>query len=552
MPRASYQSTEAALSELEDAFSEEGRYRDLCLSFRRKTTGEELLRVGGRWDNRAEKGKGAYLDPDPPDLQAVAILVNDNQVAVVRAFARWLEARITGGPRVRMLLTGGNRRGGKSWIVTALAIAVALAIPDAIIWLVSPTLEKREELERYTRGHIPAAWFKWKARDLRFTFRTGASIKNVTGDDPEALKRGEADLVVFNEPQQMASDVLTNAAPAIIDQGGLVLFAGNPARKRKGVWFTRLWKMVESKRYPQAEVYRLDRRDNPDVDAQAGDDIGELLREVNPEAARADDEGLFLEPGNFCYAEHFDEKRHTIPAWPEAQPRLVTGEVIRLRGMMDRRDQLGGMDFQANYGNAGVEIIATGDAKRPTFYVRRCLVREGDETYFLDDAFAMEDGDGRPAWQRERMLWIGDPSGCWQDAPHSEAGFRGRDSFTKFRERKWRIEPPREKKTDRGKFAAHPPVADRINLVNLLLDEDRLIICMDLAKDVAEALQKCEYGGSRKRESLPSGAHAHLTDALGYVLYWATPRAKTSSGVPPKGSMRAITMNRGGVGLFSS
>lgn len=510
MPLASYQSEQAALSELEAVYSDESRFLDLCLTFRRKRTGEELLRVGGRWDNHQKK----YIDPDPADLTAVAILVNENQVAVVRAFARWLNARIADAPRTRLLITGGNRRGGKSWIVTALAAAVVVAIPDAIVWLVSPTLEKREELDRYVKGHIPHAWRRYLARELRYILPTGATIKNVTGDDPEALKRGECDLVVFNEPQLMQSDVLTNGAPAIIDQGGLALFAGNPAQKRKGVWFTRLWKAVESGKYPHGEVYRLDARENPDIDSKARADLGQLLQLVNPDAAKADDEGLFLEPGNYPYAEHFVETRNTVPTFPEIAD-ITTAEVIRMQSGGGGRDVLCGVDFQVHYGNAGVEIVAVGDRRRPTWYVTKCLVREGDESYFLDDAFEM--------WQRERTLWIGDPSGAWQDAAH----IRGRDSFTKFEARKWKIIPPKMKVTDRGKFAAHPPVSDCIKLVNVLLSEGRLIVCMDGAAPVAEALQRCEYGKTgSKTEWRPAGAYAHLTDALRYALYWATPGPK--------------------------
>lgn len=533
MALASYRSTETQLSELEAAYSDDKSSQDLCLIFLQKSSKRTLLTVGGRWLTPPGE-EPHWQEPPPPDIKAVIIAVNDNQVPTVEAFARHLRARIEGTPRKPFLITGGNRRGGKSWIVTALALAAAIAIPGAIVWMVSPILDKREELERYLKGHAAAGWLKPTVREFKFTLPHGSVIKNITGEDDEALKRGEADLVVYNEPQLMSIGVLVYGAPAVIDQGGLVLFAGNPAQKKKGVWFTRLWKAVESGKYPHAEVYWLDKKDNPDIDRQTDRQMGELLALVSPSAARADDEGLFLEPGNFPYAEHFDERRNSCPSFPDlVHP--ITGEVVRLRGQYDKRDRIGGVDFQANYGNAGVEVVAVGDKTRPTFYVTSCLVREGDESYFLDDAFEM--------WERERMLWIGDPSGAWQDAPHTESGFRGRDSFTKFQARKWKILPPREKQSDRGKFAAHPPVTDNINLVNLLLEEGRLIICMDKAALVAEALQKCEYGKTSKTEWRPAGPWAHLTDALRYVLYWLTPRPTRQGVVPNKHDMIAVTLS---------
>ncbi len=501
MPIAGYQSVEAALSELREAVSEETKYLDLCLTFRAKTTGRELLTVGGRWD----KTTGAFIDADSV---AVPVFVNDNQISVVLQFAEWLRARINGGPRKRLLLTGGNRRGGKSWIVTALAAATAVAIPDAIVWLVSPALNKRDELEKYVKGHVPTSWRIYRARELRFVFANGSTITNITGDDAEALKRGEADLVVYNEPQAMAEDVLTYGAPAIVDKGGLLLFAGNPARRRKGVWFTRIVKAIQAGKLESGEFARMSAEDNPDIDKEARSDIKDLIAIVNPEADRADMDGVFLEPGTFAYAEHFDERRNTVPTLPDtikAGHGVITAQVIKRRGG-GNADTLIGADFQGWPFNAGVEIVAVGDPLRPTWYVSRCLVREGDEDLFLDDAYE--------TWVQPRTLFIGDASGTWQDAQH----VKGRSSFDKFKARRWRIEPPRKKRTDRGEHPANPSREDRINLVNRLLDDGRLIVCMDTAGDVAEDLAKCEVDAKGR----PKGRHAHRTDALGYPLFWAT------------------------------
>ena len=484
------------------------------------------MTVGGLWDNREK----TFIDDA---TEAVAIDVNDNQVAVVEAFARWLNARINGGPRTRLLITGGNRRGGKSWIVTALAAALAFAIPDAIIWLVSPTLEKREELERYLKDHIPQAWRTYSARELRFKFPTGASIRNVTGEDAEALKRGEADLVIFNEPQLMGEDVLSYGAPAIIDNGGLVLFAGNPAQKRKGIWFTRLWRAVEAGKYPHGEVHRLDAKDNPDIDKAARRDIGELLALVSPKAHKADEEGIFEELGNHVYAGCFDERRNTCPKFPDIAE-ICTSTVIRLAGG-GTRSVLLGADFQAGRGNVGIELVATGDPRDPTWYLRGLVSCEGDESYFLDDVFER--------WDQAQALWIGDPSGTWQDAKHT----KGRNTFDKFSARNWKILPPREKQTDRGSFPAHPPFADSSNIVNVLLQSGKLIVCMDTAAPVAEAFQRCEYSKTPGKEARPAqSVFSDITDAIRYPIFWATPKPKRKSNLPKPSQIHTATLSHGG------
>ncbi len=114
------------LSELEQRLSVEGRYVDLCLLFRRRKTGEILLKVGGRWDRL----KGEFSDEEPEHCHVIE--VKEAQLPVVQRFAAWLAKFIAGETRERILLTGGNRRGGKSYIATACIVAIALSVPEAI------------------------------------------------------------------------------------------------------------------------------------------------------------------------------------------------------------------------------------------------------------------------------------------------------------------------------------------------------------------------------------------------------------------------------------
>lgn len=496
MPR---RSDTAALVELEEKLGGATRHVDLALVFRHKLTGAELLRVGGRWDRVASD----YLDADPADLHTHEIGVNENQAETVLRFREWLDARISGAPRKRLLLMGGDRRGGKSFTLTALSVAACIALPGCTIFLVSPTLKRRGELERYTKAHAPAEWRTYSVRDLSFVFANNSRIVNVTGDDAEDLKRGEAEIIALNEPQMMGEDVMTYGLPAIIDRGGLILAAGNPARRRKGVWFTRLVRAIENGTYTKGDFCRLSAKDNPNIDANAKGDVGELLRLMNPEAARADDDGVFLEPGNFAYAESFEERRNTVPTFPR-DVRIVTAEVLARIGGADGSSTLVGCDFNGWPWNAGVQVEATGSPSDPTWYVRSYLTREGDEDFFLDDAYGL--------WRQDRTLVVGDASGDWQNSHHS----RGRSSFDKFKARHWRIIPPQQKKSDRGEYAANPPREDRINHVNALLRRGKLIVCMDTAAPVAESLQRCEVDAKGR----PRGRHSHLTDALGYPLWF--------------------------------
>jgi hypothetical protein len=130
----------------------------------------------------------------------------------------------------------------------------------------------------------------------------------------------------------------------------------------------------------------------------------------------------------------------------------------------------------------------------------------------------------------ENCVLIGDASGTWQDAHHS----RGRVSFDVFKARRWRMVPPQIKRSDRGEHPRNPYVLDRLNLVNRLLAGDakgpRLLIDPQRCPRLAEALRECEY-----RNEKPRGRHAHITDALGYALWWIEPMPKPAQR-PPQAS----------------
>ncbi len=98
MPTAKKSRPGDLLSEREQRLSAEGRYVDLCLLFRRKKTGEILLKVGGRWDRL----KGEFSDEEPERCHVIDC--KEAQVPVVRRFAVWLAKLIAGETRERILL----------------------------------------------------------------------------------------------------------------------------------------------------------------------------------------------------------------------------------------------------------------------------------------------------------------------------------------------------------------------------------------------------------------------------------------------------------------
>src|SRR5215208_6310053 len=96
----------ARLHEAEREQSE--RFVDICLAVKLKETGEELIRVGGRWDRRLKRYDGA-----PERVRVVTI--HRGQEKAARCLGEWLRRRASGDwrgfRRVYSALFSGGRRG---------------------------------------------------------------------------------------------------------------------------------------------------------------------------------------------------------------------------------------------------------------------------------------------------------------------------------------------------------------------------------------------------------------------------------------------------------
>jgi hypothetical protein len=319
-------------------------------------------------------------------------------------------------------------------------LAIAIAVPGAICWMISPNLGKRRELERYVNRQTLSTWRTYHLRDFSYTLANGSTLEAITGLTANATKRGEATVVFYNEPQDMAVDALSFGLPAIIDSGGLGLFAGNPATTPKGRWYNELREMVLEETQEgilRGEFHDVPAKGNADIDQDAREDVNAIIRRLDPTRAKADADGLWLPVGDYAYVEYFEKARNIRQALPDIND--CTSQIIR-RKLGRPFPKIAGADFNGKPWNAGAVVQAFGDPKCPVYYVTGEFLKDGFEDAFLDEVY--QEGNYDP----EHLFWIGDSSGTWQDAHHS----KGRASFDIFKSRRYWIEAPTEKKTDRG------------------------------------------------------------------------------------------------------
>lgn len=247
-------------SSLDDAIERRQRAReaggtllvDMRMDFENEA-GELVLSVGGVWD-RIESpdittGGGEYISESD---RAVVVRYHDGQERAVEWFASWLAAhyyRRDSPPLLTLeeleseeldvdpdhaysALFAGGRRGGKTWIAVADGVAYALAFPGSIVWIVSPSDQKHDEVRRYLGGVIPEEWLDRQTL-FDYEFCNGSKVLLKSAYVAEGLKEGKANFVVLNEGQMMAKRSYTVARGAIVDAAGLVLVCANPPVEKK-------------------------------------------------------------------------------------------------------------------------------------------------------------------------------------------------------------------------------------------------------------------------------------------------------------------------------
>lgn len=228
-----------------------GRMVDMRLDFEDEL-GELVMSVGGVWDRRLspdERGGGEYVCESE---RAVVVRFHDGQARAVEWFATWLSEHYTRRDSPPLLtlaeleseeldvdpahvysaLFAGGRRGGKTWIAVADATAYAVAFPGSIVWIVSPSDQKHDEVRRYLAGVIPADWLD-RQTVTDYELCNGSKILLKSAYVADGLKEGKANFVVLNEGQMMAKRSYTVARGAIVDSSGLVLVCANPPVEKK-------------------------------------------------------------------------------------------------------------------------------------------------------------------------------------------------------------------------------------------------------------------------------------------------------------------------------
>ncbi len=516
----------------------------LRIEFEHEDTGEVLLRAGGLWDKRFDCFEGS-------GDKRVAVRFHEGQRKAVAWFASWLEAhrgRRDNPPaftlsqletmeldvdptHVYSSLFAGGRRGGKTWIACAMAVAYSLAFPKAIVWIVSPNDQKHDEIRRYLNDFIASLWLDQQTL-WAYEFVNGSEIhlKSAHGSGG-GLKEGKANFVILNEGQMMQQRAFTVARGAIVDQSGIVLVCANPPVEAKDQqWVTDF--AAEAAAGRRAAVFiEFNPLLNPHIDRVA---LLALRSEVDERTFEVEVMGFFRGPPDaVCY--NWLRLENELPAPPIVGERRRFGDITEI--LMHELEEGDGITDVA-----GVDFQRFPYIGGPVYRFFGSLERDSQNRYskiiaWIVDEIVLDGGDEEEycaklvekGYRPESTLIIGDASGRYQHTRRSKFDqppptWTGRGSFDIIKSAGfWRIVPPSRI------LKSNPAIQDRMraftSMVATTTGLRRLFCDPVLAPKTAKAIRDW-----RQVHGTPSRTQdvAHLGDGASYPIARLFPRVLRS------------------------
>lgn len=529
----------------------EGRHIDQEIELRTQA-GEVLLRAGGRWDRISRRYDGPALVPH-------VVVVKRSQEEAARNLARWFELYdVDDASRVALEMYADKRRGGKTYFVVLLVVLFLLRYPRKrdgqvqIGWIVIPRYPKAREIHETLRKILPAAWLRgpwlWRKVDKLYTLPSGAELYVKSGDDVELLKEGGVGVIGVNEAQEIGGVGIIHCLGNNIDSGGLTGIALNPPNSALGLWAEALHEAIMAGHIRYARATEFPPEGNDAIDQGARTRFSEVAAIIDPKQEQRDAQGLWVAIHDRCYP-HFAKSRHVKPERLLAGCQDITVDLNALTRCLMKGDLRAwgvGMDFQGRpwcgavraKGYAAGPGNALGLPAGSVVYVvhNECTNDLDLGEWWHEERLCKEMLDR--GWETAECLVIADGTGKTQGSTGRQ---RGREadpltfSFPLVESFGFEIHAPLERREyvrhpKRGveivDHARNPPVPVRLNIVNTLLDEGRLFVLEACGADpkmpggqVAESFRICAADANKK----PKGRGAHLTDAVGYLLFrWET------------------------------
>jgi hypothetical protein len=513
---------------------------DVCAS-----NGRVIFQAGGTWNKqlRTYAGQGG---------RAQVKLVG-SQLDAAEQLAGWfLEYESDNPNRQSLLIYVDKRRGGKTVFIGIAVGCFAVRYPRShlgptICAIVVPTFAQEREIHEVLRIVFPAEWFAdgrivYHKSENYYELANGAQIWVKSADREDGLKLGRFSAVAINEAQQIKPKAVVNVLGSNIDSGGITFMAMNPPDSVKALWAEDLHdalQEVDDRGHPVlafAKEIGFPSEKNEMIDSQAMTRFRALTRIIDPKQEQRDGAGIWASIKDRAYPMYTKGAVRAEPTGWQDITSHVNGLTNRGFG---NRDFGAGMDYQRRPWCAFVEAkvyeapAGVWVPQGSIVYVVRaeiCNDIKATGGFWTEDMLCQKIDEHLKSQKRKQSqyLLIGDATGHYQGATAMQRGVNSDPTTWSWAiAQRWGWDPhaPIEKQEmlRHGQYDpatmkttySNPRVLDRLDTINTVLEQGRLIITPDCPQ-TAESFRKCEVYTDTKK---PKGWGAHLTDAVGYLIY---------------------------------
>jgi hypothetical protein len=505
-------------------------------------TGEEVLRVGGRWDRLARK----YIDQA---CTPRVVRLEESQLELGRAIGRCLQAVRAGvKKRPRVLIAGGNRGSGKTWFLAGVVFVVmALEFPGDWQFGINITAKQKRECIEAIRAVARPKWIASDIsdfRDPRLLFVTDSTVCWLSAQNPRAIRQAGLQIryVLINEAQDQPETVANNSIAAIRNTGGLVGVATNPPQTDRSDWVASWWTGIEAGEL-NGEKYFVDNKLNRSIDQDAVPDIAAFLYATNREAGDADAAGEFRLSGPIAYPA-FKPLPVARGGHIGVPPRIGWKDITAEVSGQAIESSVGfpfvcGVDFQREPGVVGsVAKIYRDERGLLVLHVVDTIGVRGVEPDFSQALIAAGYSPAH-GMAGAPLLLIGDGTGARQNAEHR---FAMPPSFDAMRADGWKIIAPMQH-WRRG-TPWNPLVKDSRAQMHALFENRQILIAPRCAEpnegfaSLIESFRRAKVGP--KGGLVEKGQFQHAPDGVRYLCWKFLPRPQPPT---PQGGLDMDSFN---------
>lgn len=382
--------------------------------------------------------------------------------------------------RFRVVVAG--RRWGKTQLAKISLIKFARK-PRRLIWYVAPSYRMAKQIMWPDLVEaIPRSWVKkYNETILTITLVNGSKIELKGADNPDTLRGVGIHFLVMDEVQDIQPDAWRKVLrPTLASTGGHALFIGSPKAYN---FLYDLWKTGQAENNRAWASWQFPTITSPFIPAA---EIEAARSDMDEKSFRQEFEASFESMSGRVYYP-FDRKIHVRPCAFNPDLPIWIGQDFNI-------DPMSSVVFQRQKNG---ELWAVDEICLPSSNTSE-LCDELERKYwrFLD-----------------QIVIYPDPAGAYRG--HQ----RGESDLDIFRERGFKRQKYRKK---------HPPVADRVNAVNRMLQaaDGTVRLYVDpRCKKFIEAMEQTQYvAGSREVDKRAGVEHA--ADAGGYCIEFEYPVRK--------------------------